>query len=743
MSGAPRPDISISREERARRRREVAVILAAGLAVVFFAVWEIGRPAGRGATGNVVSFLLVNLNIVLLLVVAFLVLRNIVKLVIDRRRRVPGSHLRGRLVFAFVTIALFPAGLMLVISYQFVTSNIDDWLDSEVEQSLEGAWELAHTYYRDSADAALAHARALAAEAVEKRLLQPSSRTKLRELVLEHQRAYKLGTIQIVNSSGEQVLALFNESTPTGMPLYPDAELMSENLEGREATKVEAYGESDVISGAVPILDSKGKVLGAVVVDYFVERSIRRWSEDILKSFSEFRQLKLSKQPFKNLYAITLALAAVAVVFSATWLGIYMARGVTDPIGRLAEATERVAGGDWEVRLEEAGGDEVGMLVSAFNTMTSQLKATHDDLDERRRYIENVLGHIEAGVVSIDEEGRIGTVNSAAVSLLGLDAEGLAGLAAVETFQEAGYSEMASLLKDLSAGVVASGTRINVKREQEGRTLLVTATELKRVSGERAGFVLFVENVSQIVEVQRMEAWREVARRIAHEIKNPLTPIQLSAQRLGRRLRSRLGGEDAELLERSVETIVSQVDTLKQLVNEFSRFAQKSEGDKRLHDLNQLVEETIPLYSESRPDIKVEFSRAEELPALMLDRQSVKRVLINLLDNAVAALSADEAVRESGVEPQIELRTSFDERTSRVVLEVADNGPGIAAKDKPRVFEPYFSTKDDGTGLGLAIVASVAADHQAFVRVRDNHPRGSRFVIEFPIVPKEREVRDA
>ncbi len=728
----PKPVRERPPEESSRRRRETIIILAAGLAVVAFAAWEIRSPTSRGAVGNVFSFLLVNLNIVLLLVMMFLVLRNLFKLFIERRRRVPGSQLRSRLVAAFVTIALVPASVMLVVSYQFVTSNIDDWLSSEVEESLQGAWQLARTYYRESADDALAHARALAGEISARGLASADGNERLRELVAGHQAAYGLGTVQVVLADGKQILAEFNESTPTGVTVFADPDLLAKAKAGEQGTKVESLGEGDLIRGSAPFFAADGEtVMGAVIVDFLIERSARRWSEEILVSFRDFRQLKLSKQPFKNLYAITLALASVVVVFSAAWLGMYLARGITEPIVRLAAATGEVAGGNWEVEIGESGGDEIGTLVSSFNSMTAQLKHSHEDLDERRSYIENVLANIDAGVISVDNDLVIGTVNPAAVSLLGLSEGNVEGQPAVEVFETAGFSEVAALLGDLASGGAPSGSRLNVEREEEGRTLQVTATRLTRASGVAAGSVLFFENVSQIVEVQRMEAWREVARRIAHEIKNPLTPIQLSAQRLGRRLSSQLAGADAEVLGECVGTIVQQVDTLKTLVNEFSQFARRSEGPKAAHELNQLVEETMPLYRQARPDIDIRFEPAARLPRVMMHREAVKRALINLLDNAVAAVSSGNG-GGPGETAAVNVSTRFDEGLSRVVLEVTDNGPGIPAEQRARVFEPYFSTKDEGTGLGLAIVASVAAEHQAYVRVRDNEPKGSRFVLEFP-----------
>jgi two-component system nitrogen regulation sensor histidine kinase NtrY len=727
---------SLDGDETKRRRREATLIVAAGLAVLVFALWEIRRPgASDGAVGNVFSFLLVNLNIVLLLLLIFLVLRNLLKLYMEWRVKLPGSQLRSRLVLAFVAIASFPAAVMLLLSLEFSTNAIDGWFNTEVEEALRGAWQLAQTYYREAGEDSTQHARALAEQVGGEDGAMPSGASdELRQRISRYQSAYGVGTVQVVRADGSEVVTVFSDATPTGVPLGADKELLTLVLAGNDATRVEALGESDVVRGAAPVVTVDGVIEGMVVVDHLVDHSPRLWSDDILASFREYRVLKLNKRPFKNLYVLTMALASLVVIFSATWLGLYLARGITEPLGDVVAATKRVADGDWDVELKEVGGDEIGALVTSFNSMTSELKTSHASLEDRRRYIENIVNHIDAGVLSVDEHGLVSTVNAASTSLLGLSAEALVGKDAAVVLGDSGYPEIGTLLADLERGDVQSGTRLNVDREEEGRTLLVTATSLEGEGGMRSGYVLFFENVSQIVQIQRMEAWREVARRIAHEIKNPLTPIQLSAQRMQRRLADRLDGEAGALLEECTTTIVNEVDSLKQLVNEFSTFARQTSSERRPHDLNSVVEETMPLFRQSRPDLRIVDDLATGLPDVVMDRDSIKRVLVNLLDNAVAATGGGEAASngKDAAEGDVIVRTRHDAALSRVVLEVSDHGPGIPPEHRARVFEPYFSTKENGTGLGLAIVASVAADHHAYLRLLDEEPHGTRVTIEFP-----------
>jgi two-component system nitrogen regulation sensor histidine kinase NtrY len=751
-SRSPRPpkrtrfEPVVTEREKRRRRREGLLIVAAGIAVVVFALWEIRRPgATDSAAGNVFSFFVVNLNIILLLLLVFLVLRNVLRLYIDRRRQVPGSRLRSRLVLAFASIAVFPAAVMLLISLEFSTNAIDDWFNSEVEDSLLGAWRLAQTYYRETADRSQLHAQrlseAIASALPESGAIDDAMRAELEARVAKYQSDYGLGAVQVFDSSGATVLFVSGDRAPDAPPLGADLGLFERAREGKPAIRVEALGGADVVRAAAVVRGDGGAIRGLLIADSIVDESARAWSERALTAFREYRKLKINKRPFKNLYVLTMALASLVVVFSATWLGLYLARGITEPLGRLADATRRVAAGDWDVELADEGGDEVGTLVGAFNAMTADLKTSHAALEERRRYIENILAHIDAGVIAVDGEGKVTAVNPAAVSQLGAAAGGGLGVDAREMFQRAGYPEVADLLHGLVTDRLTSGARRSVVRESEGRTLVATATALESSDDSPRDYVLFFEDVSQIAAAQRMQAWREVARRIAHEIKNPLTPIQLSAQRVERKLAAHLPRAEREILEDATRTIVSQVEELKRLVNEFGQFARQAQGEKRLHDLNALVEETLPLFSQSRPEISMRFEADTSLPSVEIHRESVKRALINLLDNAVAAVSgeiggADATARSR----EIVVRTRYDAALARVCLEVLDSGPGVPVEARSRIFEPYYSTRTGGTGLGLAIVASIAADHRAFVRYYDNTPTGSRFVVEFPASSRAVEV---
>ena len=744
-------------EER-RRRREAWVIAATAFAVLGFALFEIWAPQSTdaGSAGiDVVLVGLINLNLILLVLLVFLVGRNIVKLLFERRRRIMGSHLRTRLVGAFFAIAFLPAAVLFVVALSFVGNSIERWFNGQVETSLEGSLEVAHAYYQDLAGNSLGFARGIAARAAAEGLLAPAKRPALQKFLNDRRAEYQLDMVEVFTKT--QVRGRSRRpDLPTGIGIDATSSLLRRASAGQESTSVDSVGEADMIRAAVPIM-ADDHLAGVVVVDSYVPKSVVKRREQIDQAFSEYLRLKIQRRPITTAYTITLALVTVVVLFGALWLGIYMARGITVPIQRLAEGTRAVAGGDLDHRIEGEGDDEIGTLVHSFNRMTEDLKRSATELDARRRYLETLLGNITAGVISTDAEWRLTTMNRAAEALLGVSAGMCVGRLLDAVFAGAEYADVRQLADQLrdetpaipdyaitvgapvcvierhGPGAHAAPVERQMKLNRNGHevAVLLTGTRLLDESGSPRGLVLFLEDVTHLQRVQRMEAWREVARRIAHEIKTPLTPIQLSAQRLRRRYGAQLRDGGA-VFDECTRTIIQQVDELKTLVNEFSTFARMPAGDHSPQDLNALVEEALVLFREGHRELDFVFTPGAALPVLELDREGIKRAVINILDNAVAAC-ATRRLGPPGERGRVELTTTFSPGLDVVRLEIADNGDGMTAEVKARLFEPYFSTKRDGTGLGLAIVSAIVADHSGFIRVRDNTPRGSRFVMEFPV----------
>jgi len=439
----------------------------------------------------------------------------------------------------------------------------------------------------------------------------------------------------------------------------------------------------------------------------------------------------------KAKYFTILLIITLVIVFFSTWIGRYIAREITVPIQELAEGTHAVASGNLDFRIKTDSKDEIGLLVNSFNRMTEDLKAgktkledanlelrrTNTELDQRRRYIEIVLGNVPAGVVSIDKLGRIVSINRVAAEILGTDEGYALGKVYKEVLRPEDQEAFREMIREMNEmGAESLERQIKVALEDKAMTVLVNLNALKDESGSYLGMVAVLDDLTHLLKTQRMFAWKEVARRIAHEIKNPLTPIKLSAQRLRKKYLDRFPGD--EVFDECTTTIIRQVDELKTLVNEFSSFARMPASNPSPNDLNEIVQETVSLYKAGQRRIRFDSVLDKRLPVLDIDRDQIKRVLINLIDNAIAAVGEDGEVR---------VETLLVEELQLARLEVVDSGAGIPADVKERLFEPYFSTKRSGTGLGLAIVSNIIADHNGYIRVKDNMPHGTRFVIELPV----------
>jgi two-component system nitrogen regulation sensor histidine kinase NtrY len=700
------------------------VILVTTLMVVVFAFFEVQLPEvspDNALSNNIAFFLLLNINIILLVLLIFLVVRNLVKLIFERRKRILGSRLRVRLVLAFVALSLVPTLLLFVVAGGFLTRSFDRWFDVQIENALQGSLEIGQAYYQNSANNALFYARQLSQRMTQEGLFESQRTADLKEFIQAKQREYNLGTVEVFAPDRQLVVVAFNDQMPTGVTIKPESDFLNRALRGLEVTRSQAFGEGDIIRGGVPVYSGDRKILGVVVVDYYVPKSITNRALQISRSYEQYKHLTALKRPVKNSYILTLLLITLVIIFSATWFGLYLAKGITVPIQRLAEGTHEVAHGNWDYKIEAAGDDEIGTLVDSFNQMTGDLKQINLELARRGRFMGTLLGNIAAGVISVDQSGNITTMNKAAEEMLGVKAYEAPGRSYAEVFS----AEHLRVMRDIMEQVKSGGTierEVKIPLPDQILTAVMTAAMLKDDDGSDLGIMVFLEDITQIQKVQRMEAWREVARRIAHEIKNPLTPIQLSAERLRKRYAKLLEG-DGGILDKCTSTIIKQVEDLKNLVNEFSQFARLPAAELTANDLNEIVKESLFLFKEGHKGINFQFSKGE-IPALELDRDQIKRVLINLLDNAVAA------VEEKG---EIKIATSYSRASGAALLEVADDGCGLAPEARARIFEPYFSTKKDGTGLGLAIVSAIVADHRGHIRVRPNEPKGTRFIIELPV----------
>jgi len=715
-----------STPESRKRRRELLIIGILSVLIVLITILEMGSPQlGEKipVASNIIIFALININVILILLLIFLVIRNLVKLIFERKRKVLGAKLKTRLVVAFVSLSLVPTLLLFFVAVGLITNSVDQWFRVPVESSLQGSLEVAQTYYRDFANKMVVSAQQISKQFDRQKFTKKEGRLVKEWLEAERQE-YHLSTLGFFLKE-EGVTLKVEDPTLKHIFLQLPKELLQAGFSGKEASKIVPVGEGELIAGIAPILDpaDKGQVMGVMVASHFVPKSLTARMNEISKAYVEYNQLKILKNPIKSSYKLALLMVTLLILFSATWFGFYLAKDITVPIKELAEATHRIASGDLNFRIPMKSADEIGMLVQSFNQMTKDLHLNRSELEQRKKYMEIVLKNVAAGVISMDEKGMITTINTSAEQMLEIKGEEVLD----RKFSEVLAPEVVHQLEELS-GKLRSSRKDSIKQQVtvslKGKTLslLANLTALKDEEGKPLGVVAVFDELTQLIKAQRVAAWREVARRIAHEIKNPLTPIQLSAQRLRKRYLGILQ-DDGTVFEECTRTIVKQVEELKRMVNEFSNFARMPASEPTPNHLNEIIQETLVLFQEAHKQVHFDFS-AHDLPVFNIDRDQMKRVMINLIKNSLASLERDGEIR---------IRTDYDPRMQIVRLEVSDNGCGIPDEDKGKLFEPYFSTKKTGTGLGLTIVNAIVADHNGYIRVRDNKPQGTTFVIELPV----------
>jgi len=731
-------------KDRRRRKKRIRLIILACLVLIPLLTYLETRVVQLGVvpfpvSGNVLIFVLINFNILLLLLMVFLVLRNLAQLVFERRRRFLGTKLRSKLVIAFVSMSFFPTGLLFFISLQFVSTSMDYWFNINVAQSLEESISIAKNIYQEAQDQVERQGR-LIAERLEAKHYHDLAGKNMSPVLQELMKTHGLAGIEVISGQNEVLARVYRpEVANEAVPEIPLNLLRNAYAGNQGQTVIQPVAAGELVRGVslVRIGGSEARQ-GVLIVSLLIPQERVRRMQTISAGYEGYKQLMMLKAPIKTSLLVMLLIVTLLIVFCAIWFAFYVAGGLTGPIGRLAEATRRVAEGELDFVLEKTSGDEMGTLVDSFNRMTSDLSASKKQLEEantalsqgnldaetRRRYMEIVLQNVAAGVISLDEQGRITTINRFAEELLRINRLAFLGQEFRAVLRPEHRAVLEGFLAELSRSGKPSLERpLRLTVGEETFSLRVNVTRLEDENNQPLGVVLVFDNLTELEKAQRMAAWREVARRIAHEVKNPLTPIQLSAQRLRKRYLDRLSG-DQEVFDICTKTIVNQVDELKKLVSEFSNFARMPAINKAMGNLAEMANEVFILYQEAHKDKQFRLLLEGPLPQFSFDGKQMKRVLINLLNNAVAATA------EAGV---IEIVLAWEKKRKVIRLEVRDNGSGVSDKDKPRLFEPYFSRKKTGTGLGLAIASTVVADHHGYIRVKDNLPQGARFIVELPL----------
>lgn len=723
----------------------VLVLLSMLVALQTFGVWTVVPP--DTASDTLLLYALSSLNFAAFLVFTFIFVRNLLKLRRERRERQLGSKIKTRLIVYFIAVSLLPITAMAIFSYLFLNRSIEKWFYRLPEDVVKEAREVQHKATLDQTRNLSETASMLAALIEEQPGLVDA---RILSRLVENGR---LAAIEIIAPNGDVIARSQSQIPATERVELEQAIEVARQSHGSDQRLMDGRGYDAV---AVPLRDGHYLIIAPA------RRSDSNLSELTTSWQIEYSKLVARQRKVRLLGLSTLGLMTLLLLFASTWVAIHLARGIATPIKALAEAANEVARGNLSHRVTTIAEDELAILAESFNQMTAQLgenrrrieagatelRDKNLALEERSNYIETVLESLSTGVISLDEDDRVTTINAAAAAMLRLEDRPhmhvtLAEITSIEDravldrlLRRARRTGRATEQTELSRGSLTDGEAIPVA---------LTATALRAISERGRGVVLVMEDLSELLAAQRAAAWSEVARRMAHEIKNPLTPIQLSAERIAKNFHRSSNGQHHEagangkrepengdrarvaaVVDECTATITREVAGLKAMVDEFSRFARLPHARLEAADLNEVVRQAVSLYEDRLDGVRMDVRLARTLPPAMLDAEQLRRVFVNLIENALEALASVEDER------RITVATAHIAARGLLMVEIADTGHGIPRDALSRLFQPYFSTRGRGTGLGLAIVQRIIMDHGGHIRAEANHPRGAKFTIQLP-----------
>jgi two-component system nitrogen regulation sensor histidine kinase NtrY len=734
---APDP---IRSDQKSSSRKKVIIPLAVGIALLFavlLSLTSFDLPLNPNTNQQLLFFASLSALIFLLFVaLTFVLARNLLKLFAERRLGVLGSKFRTRLVVGSLLLSFLPVIGMFFFAYVLMNRSIDKWFSTPVEEVRRDTATMASLLSNYAAQNTRAEAEAIASMPETQSAFASGNFSAVTKSFQRHAPSLQGGfALAIVDGDAETSFG-----TPAPWPQLK-AKLPLSRLKSA-APPPFTWEQTDYILGSAPVGDH-----GLIVVGKPLPTQFSETVKQVEASQQRYLDLARERRLVRRTYMEVLLLLTVVVLFATTWFALFLSKLVTRPVVALAEATQEISRGRLDYRVEVRAADEIGELVHSFNRMAAELEsnrrqieassrdlgAANMALEQRRRHIETILESIPNGVLSLNADRRVTHANHALLRLFHpAGAESgtpgvLIGVPLRDVFAAEVLEDLEPLLRRADR-MGTTTTQMEMVVQRATVNVAITVATLKH-DGQSLGYVLVFEDLSELLKAQKQAAWREVARRVAHEIKNPLTPIALSAERIRRHLQRATPPDAASLqvLRSCADTIAGAVETVRTLVDEFSTLARFPTARPQSANINSIVESTLAMFNERLDNIRVRTFLAPELPNVMADPEAIKRALANLVDNAAEAMQ-DAIFRE------IQISTALVASRDVVEITVADTGHGITRELKERLFLPYFSTKKRGTGLGLAIVNRIVEDHHGSIRVEENQPVGARFVVELPIV---------
>ena len=667
-----------------------------------------------------------------ILLLAFLI-GNLARLARDYRNNVPGAKLKARMVGMFVGLAVLPLLVVFYFSMQFINRGIDSWFNVQVEEGLDNALTLSRAALEMQKRQNL-----YATQQVAQRLSQVKDRQIVFELsMLRRESGASEMTIYGENNT---VLATSNDSSTASLPKPLTEEVVLQMQQRRPFVSLESLGDGHVeVRTAVVFTYRGGRTQQARVVQayYRVTERLGRMINSVERSYQEYQQLVFFREDLKALLSLTLAFVLLLSLLAAIYGAFVLSRRLVAPIQDLVAGTRAVAMGDFDTRLPTPTRDEIGFLISSFNDMTQRLATARREaslnqalVEAERANLEVILARLSTGVLALESDLTIRNANQASSAILGVDLGQRHGdsLKVIATSNPllAQFVDVACV--HLDAGETEWREQIVLRGEVGRRVLTCACTTLPSDEDKAAGFVIVFDDITALLQAQRDAAWGEVARRLAHEIKNPLTPIQLSAERMRRKYLHAMPEEEAQVLDRATHTIVQQVEAMKEMVNAFSDYARAPDMDMSLFDLDKLVHEIVDLYRAQESGVEIVLASDPTMPLIEADMGRIRQILHNLIRNAVEAL-------ESSSDGRIDIHVSAAEidEVEMIQIKVEDNGPGFHMGSVSQIFDPYVTTKPKGTGLGLAIVKKLVEEHVGSIRARNSNEGGAIISIRLPV----------
>jgi two-component system nitrogen regulation sensor histidine kinase NtrY len=671
---------------------------------------------------NKLLIAILNVNLLLILFLIFLVTRILLKTYIEKRRGIWGSGLKTKLTLTVFSISTISSLALFILTTWFFYISMDKWFSQKVEDAIDNARELSEFYYEDLFGRYEKMGDLLAKSIEDKGILEKDE--ELAAFVRKEGKTNFIGYLSVLNAAGQPI------NTYTSLDEHANSAIALQTkifVRAKQPRQIVPLKDGELFVFLTPIHDSGGIIKGALLVAKKINVQGTESMKQITATYQEFKEARPLKKILKYSIFLPLSLITLLTIFFSIWIGVKMATEITVPLERVKEGAAIIARGRFDINLEDGVKDEIGTLVSAFNRMARELKFAKDEVEERRRYMEVILDNVATGIITTDAKGKILLLNRAATDILKIETRDYIGTALRRIVGEDFRKIIGSFLRETKQHGESVIKEVRLTLHNETVYLRASVTVLRDEIGKTEGYISTFDDITHIVRAEKLATWREIAKKLTHEIKNPLTPIKLSAERLRRRLLPKAEGREKEVLEETTSVILSASEDITVIVNELTKLSHTSAA-RTIEDINAIIEETIGMYRNLYQNISFHFEKTK-IPRFRMDRDKVKRAMINLIANSIKAIDADQG--------SITVDTRYDKNKGTASIRVTDTGPGIKDEDKNRVFDPYFTTNRDGTGLGLAIVNSIVLEHSGKIYLEDNLPRGVKMVIELPVFEAE------